>query len=258
MALLVLVAFLAFPQPGLEEVRIVGGEDIDISEAPYQVSLMYRGRHSCGGTIVANDLIVTAAHCLMGSNPLDYQIRVGSSFNDNGGEIHSVREFIRHPGFNYMGMDNDVAILYLIAPMKFSKEVAPIDMMEKHEEIKDGEHTIITGWGNTREGGGIPQILQKVLVPKISEEVCRDAYEPSYSITPNMLCAGEVSGGKDACQGDSGGPLVYNNKLAGVVSWGLGCARPEYPGVYAKVSALRDWIDENIAFLKLKHVLRAF
>lgn len=84
------------------------------------------------------------------SNPLDYQIRVGSSFNDNGGEIYSVREYIRHPGFNYMGMDNDVAILYLMTPMKFSKEIAPIDMMEKHEEIKDGEHTIITGWGNTR------------------------------------------------------------------------------------------------------------
>ncbi|XP_053620423.1 vitellin-degrading protease-like [Plodia interpunctella] len=241
-----------------DNVRIVGGEDIDIAEAPYQVSVAYRGRHSCGGTIVANDVIVTAAHCLMGSNPSDYTIRAGSPSSTAGGAIYPVGSFLVNPDFSYMRMDSDIALIWLAKPLEFGENIAAIDMMDDDEEIPDGAETEVTGWGNTREGGGFPATLQKVLVPKVNDRQCYKAYAPSYTITPRMLCAGSPKGGKDACQGDSGGPMVYNGKLAGVVSWGLGCARPDYPGVYAKVSALRTWLDDHIAYLRLKYVLRAF
>ncbi|KAI8423583.1 hypothetical protein MSG28_012669 [Choristoneura fumiferana] len=248
---------MSTPTPkSIEDVRIVGGDDIDISEAPYQVSLVNRGQHSCGGTIISEDIIVTAAHCIYGSNPLNFQVRVGSSSSQEGGTLIQVADFMYHPKFSYTKMDSDIGLLKLKTPLEFSDTVKPIGMVGHGEEIDDGALTEVSGWGAIEEGGGKPRTLQKVSVPKVNEHVCNAAYAPMYSITPRMLCAGVPSGGKDACQGDSGGPLVHNGRLAGVVSWGIGCARPTYPGVYAKVSALRTWVDDNILFLKIKQLLR--
>ncbi|CAK1547644.1 unnamed protein product [Leptosia nina] len=239
-----------------QDTRIVGGEDVDIMDVPYQVSLTFRGRHTCGGAIVANDLVVTAAHCLIGSYPRDLKVRVGSSSSRTGGELYQVGDYVYHSNFTYNKMDCDVGLLWLEKPLEFNERVAPIDLYEQGLEIDDGEETIITGWGNLREGGGSPKTLQIVSVPKVNQDACGNAYSPLYKITPSMLCAGLPEGGKDACQGDSGGPLVHDGKLAGVVSWGLGCARPKYPGVYAKVSALRSWLDDNATYLRLKHIFR--
>ncbi|KAJ0171767.1 hypothetical protein K1T71_012530 [Dendrolimus kikuchii] len=239
-----------------EHLKIVGGENIEITEAPYQVSIQYRGRHTCGGAIVDTNIIVTAAHCIFGTQAFNYQVRAGSSFSQRDGLMSLVSDMIWHPGFNYATMDNDVAILWLATPLTFNGVVAPIEMFQAGEEVTDGDITVVTGWGHISEGGGYPTMLQRVLVPKVNEAVCDFAYQPMYRITPRMLCAGTPAGGKDACQGDSGGPLIYNGKLAGIVSWGLGCARPDYPGVYAKVSSLRGWLDLNIAMMKQRHVLR--
>ncbi|CAH0715020.1 unnamed protein product, partial [Brenthis ino] len=245
----------AVATPLLEDARIVGGEDIDITAAPYQVSILNRGRHSCGGSIIDNDLVITAAHCLIGVSSSNLAIRVGSSSSLKGGEIYPVGDLAWNPGFNYNKMDSDVALLWLSKPLEFNERVAPIKLFSEGEEVGDGELTVVTGWGNIRESGGNPRTLQMVLVPKVSEKACSNAYAPLYTITPRMMCAGLPSGGKDACQGDSGGPLVHNGKLAGIVSWGLGCARPRYPGVYAKVSALRAWIDDQALYLRLKHLI---
>ncbi|NP_001037317.1 vitellin-degrading protease [Bombyx mandarina] len=246
------------PTKPIGDIRIVGGEDIVITEAPYQVSVMFRGAHSCGGTLVAADIVVTAAHCVMSFAPEDYRIRVGSSFHQRDGMLYDVGDLAWHPDFNFASMDNDIAILWLPKPVMFGDTVEAIEMVETNSEIPDGDITIVTGWGHMEEGGGNPSVLQRVIVPKINEAACAEAYSPIYAITPRMLCAGTPEGGKDACQGDSGGPLVHKKKLAGIVSWGLGCARPEYPGVYTKVSALREWVDENITNLRLKHILRRF
>ncbi|XP_049881045.1 vitellin-degrading protease-like isoform X3 [Pectinophora gossypiella] len=240
----------------MEQTRIVGGEDIDITEAPYQVSLVNRGMHSCGGSIVANDLILTAAHCVRGSRPENFQIRVGSSILNKGGELYPVGEIIWHPDFEFSKMNKDIAVMWLSEPLRFSDEVMAIPMLSEDVEIEEGEETTVTGWGAIEENGIAPKMLQRVEVPIVSQENCQDAYSPMYNITNSMLCAGLPSGGKDACQGDSGGPLVYEGQLAGVVSWGLGCARPRYPGVYAKVSDLRPWIDNSINYLRQKHILR--
>ncbi|XP_068623985.1 uncharacterized protein [Battus philenor] len=246
----------SLPTPkSIEDARIVGGEDIDITEAPYQISLLKHGRHSCGGSIIANDIILTAAHCVINSDAKDYTVRVGSSSNLNGGEIYSVDNLLWHPKFTYTKMDSDIALLHLAKPLQFNYSVAAIELMDRDEEIPDGDITMVSGWGNLREGGGYPTTLQMVLVPIVSHDECAKSYASLYTITSTMLCAGVPEGGKDACQGDSGGPLVHNGRLAGVVSWGLGCARPNYPGVYAKVAALRRWIDRGITRLRRKHTL---
>lgn len=100
----------------------------------------------------------------------------------------------------------------------------------------------ISGWGTTTEGGVIPNNLLGVNVQLIDHSKCKKSY--LYTVTSRMVCAGVENGGKDACQGDSGGPLVHNNELLGIVSWGTGCARPKYPGVYASVPLLYPWIVE--------------
>ncbi|KPJ00050.1 Vitellin-degrading protease [Papilio xuthus] len=248
----------SLPTKSKEDIRIVGGEDIDITLAPYQVSLLRRGRHTCGGAIIANDLIVTAAHCVTGSNARDYSVRVGSSSSQSGGQVIPVSDLAWHRNFTYSKMDCDVALARLSKPLVYSDSIAPIDMLQNNEEIPDGDITMVTGWGNLRETGGYPRQLQMVLVPTVNTAMCDVAYSPSYTVTSTMICAGVPEGGKDACQGDSGGPLVHNGRLAGIVSWGLGCARPNYPGVYAKVAALRDWIDQNSEMLRQKYLLRAF
>ncbi|KAJ2944807.1 hypothetical protein O0L34_g1698 [Tuta absoluta] len=241
------------------DLKIVGGDDIDISQAPYQVSIVKYGRHACGGTLVSSDLIVTAAHCITDTEPSRYQIRVGSSSSSGGGKLYAVGEVIPNNDFNFSDMDFDIGILWLSRPVEFNENATAIELFDEQEEVPDGEDTIVTGWGHTQEGSNFPSTLQMVKVPKVSYDSCKKSYSVlQYDITENMLCAGAPEGGKDACQGDSGGPLVYNGKLAGVVSWGLGCARPQYPGVYAKISAFRPWLDEKITDLRLRHLFRSF
>jgi len=118
---------------------------------------------------------------------------------------------------------------------------------------KEGVVYTVAGWGTTSENGSISNTLMKVDVPFVTKDACQKAYsEDNIEITDRMLCAGFEEGGKDSCQGDSGGPLVYKTKssgnyyLVGVVSWGIGCARPHKYGVYSKVSEVLDWINTTI------------
>ncbi|KAG6465701.1 hypothetical protein O3G_MSEX015331 [Manduca sexta] len=234
-----------------EDVSIVGGIDIDIKEAPHQISLQLYGSHACGGSILDNDIIITAAHCLLLSNNTeDFTIRAGSSSHDEGGEVRAVSKFITHPGFTLL-LDYDVGVLRLAEPLTYSDVVKPIDMANAGEDIPDEEECSVTGWGLLKQGGVcIPKHLQGVVILKVNDDKCYEAYKQLNPVTERMVCAGVPQGGKSACNGDSGGPLVYNNKLHGIVSWGYGCAKPGYPTVFSKVSALRNWIDENIAKLK--------
>ncbi|KOB78701.1 Vitellin-degrading protease [Operophtera brumata] len=165
-----------------------------------QVSVLYRGRHSCGGTIIGRDVVVTAAHCVVGANPSDFQIRAGSSSSSQGGQVIPVGDLIWHPDFSYTDMDSDIAILWLSWPLEFNDAVKQVKMVEAGEEIDDSSLTVVTGWGNMAEGGGYPPTLQKVMIPKVNARVCEEAYSAIYSISPRMLCAGVPEGGKDACQ----------------------------------------------------------
>ena len=136
--------------------------------------------------------------------------------------------------------------------MEFGTLVQPVNLPEKLENF-DGEMAICTGWGTTTEGGSIPNHLQKVEVPILSDEECRQTGYDAADIFDSMVCIGNVDdGGQDACQGDSGGPYVLADDtrerlLVAIVSWGYGCARPNYPGVNTEVSYFTDWIASNTA-----------
>ncbi|XP_034097284.1 trypsin-7 [Drosophila albomicans] len=225
-------------QPRLDG-RIVGGVETTIEEYPYQISLQ-RSYHMCGGSLIGERVVLTAAHCVDSSTTFSAKVRIGSTRKETGGVLVPIKRVHRHPKYNSQIIDYDFAVLELEQYNATSITQAFVQLPEQNDDIDDGTLVTISGWGNTQNWEESDVILRAVIVPKVNQTQCNEAY--TGSITDRMLCAGLREGGKDACQGDSGGPLVAQGKLWGVVSWGYGCARPEYPGVYSRVASVRDWI----------------
>ncbi|KAJ8976743.1 hypothetical protein NQ317_004295 [Molorchus minor] len=203
--------------------KIIGGADVPIDRFPYQLSLEYKGIHSCGATLIAPKWAVTAAHCTDKLSARYLTVRAGSSNNQRGGQVV---ESSRHP--------------------IVTQNAKPILLAEENSPVDEGTVGTVSGWGFTRENGAISKGLRAVRIPVISQARCRLAY--GSQITDRMFCASLRTGGKDACQGDSGGPFVVDGVLTGVISWGVGCARPGYPGVYASVPVLRSFIKSVQAY----------
>ncbi|KAK0161259.1 hypothetical protein PV327_009748 [Microctonus hyperodae] len=227
--------------------RIVGGEPTTIEQVPHQVSLQAYGFAFCGATIIGKNWVLTAAHCTSyGVNTI--KVRAGTSYKAAGGTVHNVVEIIKHEKYttnNYGIPINDIAVLKVETPFDIDETRQAIQLFDYQEESIVGIHSTITGWGAAVEGGSTTEVINTVNVPIIHKEVCSEAYERFGGLPEGQICAAYPEGGKDACQGDSGGPLTILGRLAGIVSWGNGCARPGYPGVYTEVAAYRQWIKEH-------------
>ncbi|XP_073821501.1 trypsin-1-like [Musca autumnalis] len=225
--------------------RIVGGHKINITDAPHQISLQ-TSAHICGGSIISKQWILTAAHCTYGKTADRLKVRLGTSESAKGGELLDVIEIVQHKQFNYSNVDYDYSLLKLSREIEFDETKQPVKLPETKEDAKDGDQCFVTGWGNTQNATESRTWLRLAEVPIFNQEECSEKYKRFGGVTERMICAGYIEGGKDACQGDSGGPLVTEDGvLVGVVSWGYGCARPDYPGIYSRVSYVRDWIRTN-------------
>lgn len=233
--------------------RIVGGQVTEIEDFPYQASVQLHGQHLCGGAIIGDYFILTAAHCFEQPwTELDYTVRLGSTQHATGGELLSLRQIIRHAGYNAVTHDNDLALLLLHGSLNYTQQLQAVPMASAQDELTPDTVLHVSGWGYQSEQGdeGVSPVLRYVDVGHVETAVCRRAYRKVLPITQRMLCA--ARDGQDSCQGDSGGPLVgyqpgsTQGKLYGIVSWGLGCAKPEYPGVYTSVAAFRSWIDAQL------------
>ncbi|MPY77778.1 MAG: trypsin-like serine protease [Actinophytocola sp.] len=239
------VAGLSMAHAEPEQPAIVGGQDADIDDYPFAVALRFAssGEQFCGGTLVASDKVVTAAHCTVSQQPGDLTVVSGrTELSSDEGTESEVTDIWVHPNNGTDGANYDVAVLTLADPVE--QQVA--DLAEPDDPAyKPKTKATVLGWGDTSEGGQSTDHLQQVEVPITTDEYCSDAYGAEYRKT-GMVCAGLREGGKDACQGDSGGPLVVGTRLIGVVSWGEGCARPGKPGVYAKVGAFSDELSRQI------------
>ncbi|CAG9822919.1 unnamed protein product [Phaedon cochleariae] len=230
--------------PNLE---IIGGHDANITDYPWQISLQHRQSHFCGGFLISEKWVVTAAHCFIEgySDIENLLVRAGSSDWSRGGKLHFLNRYITHPQFNISTADYDIALLELDPPLILNQSTRPARLPEAGQVIPDNAQLTITGWGATYAADYVVYDLQEVTVPTVNRNVCQSALA-NDTITNNMFCAGLIGvGGKDSCDGDSGGPAMINGQVVGIVSWGYSCADPRYPGVYARVSAFRDWIHQN-------------
>lgn len=234
--------------------RIVGGEPIDDLKNFLHQAALIKGYgppemrdQFCGGTFIAKDIVVTAAHCLDNATVRREADRVdviaGAQFYKHEGERLKASAIFLHPLWNPTTLDYDIAIIRL---KQESRLGAPAEVARSTPP--PGEKANVSGWGNIIEGGRGSDELLHANLPLIDTATCNDAASYQGKITDRMLCAGERDKGRDACQGDSGGPLVVRNgaaapTLIGVVSWGEGCARKDKYGVYTKVSSVAPWIN---------------
>jgi MYXO-CTERM domain-containing protein len=264
--LVVLAALVSLPLFASPEAKIVGGFDAELGAWPFMVGLVEPGMgaddgHMCGATLIAPRWVLTASHCLDAGgwwiSPLDpdeVEVVVGAhDLEDEDLERLAVEAVILHEGFDKWNMNHDVALLRLAEPSGHPVVPALVSPLFASKLTAPGVMATVLGWGTMEEGHKVyPEVLQQVELPIVSAEVCNGPQAYAGEITDNMLCAGWEEGGMDSCQGDSGGPLFvpdpgHGVALAGVVSWGDGCARPDTFGVYASVAAHLDWIEGKMA-----------
>lgn len=156
-------------------------------------------RHTCGGFIISQDAVITAAHCIYGRENLKFQIRAGSDLRSQGGQVVNVTKFFLHPDYAPSGLYNDIAVLRLETRLQFNKYVWATQLPPRGRRVPDGASLLVSGWGTLQWQGSSPERLQKVYVPAVSNEECARAYS---NIRDHKICAGEE--GLDACQGDEG------------------------------------------------------
>merc|ERR1711962_1870796 len=238
------------------EGRIVGGGATEAHAIPWQVGLVGGGsRPFCGGTIICDKWIMTAAHCNLGSfQVLAQEHQVAGNGNGADGKRHNVARVIPHPDYDDNTVNNDFMLVELAEPIDLTgTSKARAACLPCASDIASytaaGTNFVVSGWGALTQGGSSPSVLHSAIVPHISDSVCNEADKYGGRITSQMMCAGHLAGGIDSCQRDSGGPLTWADsstskvKLVGVVSWGVGCAQPNKPGVYAEITSVLSWIN---------------
>ncbi|XP_014277409.1 venom protease [Halyomorpha halys] len=249
-----------------QQPKIYGGQEAELGAWPWISLLGYRTKRlpgpfwQCGGTLISERYVLTAAHCikLHRSSLTLYMVRLGESELDNENDGATpvdilVDSAFAHPGYNFNTKLDDIGLIRLQQNVQFNRNIHPIclpkppDMRSQSIVMK---FPFVAGWGATPEGPGSKKLLQ-IQVPVTDNESCDKVYTPKGArILSKQLCAGYLNGGKDACQGDSGGPLMLPKGnayyLFGVVSFGYGCAQAGFPGVYTRVTSYLDWIADNV------------
>ncbi|XP_055847902.1 trypsin-1-like [Episyrphus balteatus] len=233
--------------------RIVGGKVSAPHAQPWLAGLWRQGKLYCGATLISRNFLVTAAHCVYSFSPNEIRVYLGGhEISKDYTEIRRIKAIHDHEYFDVVSFNNDIALIELDRPVQFGPKVQPVCLPSAGEADYSGVLGLVAGWGKTGEKDKTSPILRSVSVPVWSQEQCKDAGYGSKRITDNMMCAGYHDGKIDACQGDSGGPMLReaaagSTEIIGVVSWGRGCARPNFPGIYTKLSNYVPWMQRKLS-----------
>jgi len=266
--------YIANPEASSEEDRIVGGNEVVANSKPWHVAIMFKAfdpktneklnSYNCGGTIITEKHILTAAHCLPPSSPpraflvlvAEHDITDNDEDNDQDGikddqivQEHHVTSLYRHPNWNITAKnENDIAVMLLETNINLNEHAKVANLPCPNENLDIGDMLFVSGYGRTNNKRESDK-LRGVYVPYVSNEQCKKY----FGITDDMMCAGHVNANKGsgiACVGDSGGPLVKEHAsgrtvVVGVVSWGPpACKLTGVPSVYSRVSANLDWLKD--------------
>ncbi|XP_071486382.1 uncharacterized protein [Diadema antillarum] len=233
------------------EALIVGGELAQDGEYPWIASLQEFDHHICGATLIAPNLLLTAAHCIEVLNDASiYSALMGTNNvydHPETAQAATAEEIFLHPNYDREFTDFDIAVIRLQTPMNLTDYVTTACLPTRDmKSVFERERTVtMSGWGTLYQGGRLTDQLREVSVPLVNLTQCREEYKP-FPITDNMICTGPKEGGKDSCQGDSGGPTVTKEGdrwwLVGVIIGGVGCAVPGFRGVSSSTIAFQDWI----------------
>ncbi|MGV9992302.1 S1 family peptidase [Streptomyces sp. NPDC003374] len=239
-ALLTAPTAVAAPEP------IVGGTTTTTTAYPFVMQITdAAGNQFCGGTLVAARKVVTAAHCVVGETTSSVRVVGGRTYlNGTNGTVSKVSRIWVNPDYTDATNGDDVAVLTLSTSMPYS--TARYVSASDTGVYAAGTTARILGWGTTSESGSSSNQLRTATVPVVSDASCRGSYGSDF-VASDMVCAGYSSGGVDTCQGDSGGPLLIGGVLAGITSWGNGCAEAGYPGVYTRLTTFSGLVSAQVA-----------
>ncbi|XP_040580334.1 chymotrypsinogen A [Lepeophtheirus salmonis] len=245
------------------ESRIVGGKDTTFGSHPWQAAIVKQSflskRISCGGALIGERWVMTAAHCVHSTSISAMHVRLGewnvrSQSEKFPHEDYAIERKEEHPEYKSATFQNDIALLRLTQDVVYKEHIIPVCLPSIQDDF-EGNKAVVIGWGRTAHGQiTTPSVLQEVTVKVLSPKTCQEWFKSNKRkeiIYKNeFICAGYESGGKDSCQGDSGGPLVTmkddKSTLIGLVSWGISCAKPKLPGVYTNIANYVSWINSKI------------
>ncbi|CAM5117604.1 unnamed protein product [Eretmochelys imbricata] len=250
--------------------RIFSGQDAKDGAWPWQVSVQQIGFHICGGSLISESWVLSAAHCFDPSVPSSaYRVQLGENQIFGQTRIHSfslVKQIIPHPSYNNVTHQADIALVELKNLIQFTATIRPVRLLDASVRMPDGKPCRVTGWGKTLplNNSSLAETLQELEVLTVNFTICNDHFREALGkpvgdnpIKDDMMCAGPKKGYKGTAWGDGGGPLMCEEDgtwyLAGTVSWfltrtvnGLTSIVPGYPGVYIRPNAYNDWIKANV------------
>uniref|UniRef100_A0A4W2GJM5 Serine protease 44-like n=1 Tax=Bos indicus x Bos taurus TaxID=30522 RepID=A0A4W2GJM5_BOBOX len=233
---------------GHRKMRIIGGMPAPDRKWPWQVSLQINNEHVCGGSLIAPQWVLTAAHCIFGFE--EYTVRMGSTLLlPESGMVIPVRDIVCHSFYDVRTLINDIALVLLAHSVNYSAFIQPVCLPEKNFEAETGTRCWVTGWVKV-----LPEILQETDQILLRHTLCNKKLQAHLGYRRTLVRKGMICGYhedlKSPCKGDSGGPLVceFNDTWVqvGIVSWGIACGRSELPIVYTEVSMYKDWIIDHI------------
>ncbi|KAM9607411.1 chymotrypsinogen B isoform 1-T1 [Trichechus inunguis] len=228
--------------------RIVNGEDAIPGSWPWQVSLQdSTGSHFCGGSLINENWVVTAAHCGVSTSHLVVAGEYDQGSDAENIQVLNIAKVFKNPKFSMLTIRNDITLLKLARPARFSLTVSEVCLPNAEDDFPAGSLCVTTGWGKTKYSAiKIPEKLQQATLPLLSNTDCKKYW--GSKITDVMVCAG--ASGVSSCMGDSGGPLVCQKNgawtLVGIVSWGSSTCSTSTPAVYARVTELVAWVQKTL------------